>query len=507
MARAAERRPSRRDGAAPRLGDPGRPPGARFADPVTDAVLVLDCGATNVRAIAVSAGGRILASRAVPNATASDPTWPGGLIWDHERIWRDLAGCARGVAGEAGRGRIGAATVTTFGVDGTLVDQRGAPLHPVIAWPCERTREVVARVHDALPGLYTRCGLQPFPFNTVYKLAWLRMHRPALLERAHAWLFISDLFLHRMTGALATDVTMAGTSGLTDLATRDLAPGTLGALGLPPALFPPLAEPGAVVGALLPGPASELGLPAGLPVVSAGHDTQFALFGSGASENEPVLSSGTWEILMVRARRFRATEALRTSGVTVELDVEPGLHDPGTMWLASGLVERLKRLAFGECAGDAAYEAMIAEGAAAGAGSGGLRFSEELLEGTRTAPGMPPGSRGQLARALFEHLAVRTRDALAVLERAGGFRADACRCVGGGSRNRLWNRIRADVLGRPVLLVDRKETTALGAACFALPATGAFRSAAEARDATGIALRVVEPGPEASFYAHHPLTP
>ncbi|MGK3280560.1 hypothetical protein ACSLNO_28610, partial [Escherichia coli] len=28
---------------------------------------------------------------------------------------------------------------------------------------------------------------------------------------------------------------------------------------------------------------------------------QFALFGAGAEQNEPVLSSGTWEILMVRS--------------------------------------------------------------------------------------------------------------------------------------------------------------------------------------------------------------
>ncbi len=489
---------------------------------MTDAVLVLDCGATNVRAIAVSAEGRILASHALPNAADADPGHPGGRIWDHERIWRDFAACARSVTGEVASGRIGAVTVTTFGVDGTLVDESGAPLLPVISWQCDRTREVMDAVHAALPDLYARCGLQPFHFNTVYKLAWLRRHRPALLDRAHAWLFLSDLFLHRMTGAFATDVTMAGTSMLTDLATRDLAPGTLHALGLPPALFPPRAEPGTVVGALRPAAAADLGLAPGLPVVSAGHDTQFALFGSGAGENEPVLSSGTWEILMVRARGIRATEDLRAAGVTIELDAEAGLADPGAMWLASGLVERLRRAAFGELAGDAAYEAMIAEGTAAGAGSGGLRFSEARLRDLESASGVAPGdsggepsgvhrgagaTRGRLARALLEHLALQTRDALGVLEEAGRFRAASLLCVGGGSRNRLWNQLRADVLGRPVRLVDRQETTVLGAACFALPATGAFRDAREARDAARIVARILEPGPDSTFYADLAVTP
>lgn len=475
---------------------------------MTDAVLVLDCGATNVRAVVVSAQGRILASRAVPNASDPDPAFPGGRIWDHERIWRDFSGCARGVVGEIRPGRIGAVTVTTFGVDGTLVDRNGAPLHPVISWQCERTRAVIEEVHAALPGLYARCGLQPFPFNTAYKLAWLRKHRPGLLDRAHAWLFISNLFLHRMTGAFATDTTMAGTSMLTDLGTRGFAPETLHALGLAAALFPPLTEPGAAVGDLLPRAASDLGLPPGLPVVSAGHDTQFALFGSGAGENEPVLSSGTWEILMVRSRGIQATEVLRTHGVTVEFDAEPGLLNPGAMWLASGLVEWLKRLAFGEMQGDSAYEAMISEGTDAGPGSGGLRFSGDLLGNAGFLSGLGPGtSRGQMGRALFEHLALRTREALALLEEAGGFRSASLLCVGGGSKNRLWNQIRADVLDRPLRLVDRKETTVLGAACFALPATGAFRDAREARAAARIAPLLLEPGPEASSYADVDPTP
>ena len=71
----------------------------------------------------------------------------------------------------------------------------------------------------------------------------------------------------------------------------------------------------------------------------------------------------------------------------------------------------------------------------------------------------------------------------------------------------MWNRIRADVLGRPVHLVDLTETTVLGAACFALPATGAFRDAQEARAAARIAPLLLEPGPDASFYADLEPTP
>lgn len=64
-------------------------------------------------------------------------------------------------------------------------------------------------------------GVGAFAFNTIYKLVWLRENRPELLEKAHAWLFISNLLAYKLTSIMATDRTMAGTSQLTDLETGD----------------------------------------------------------------------------------------------------------------------------------------------------------------------------------------------------------------------------------------------------------------------------------------------
>ncbi|MRF64656.1 L-fuculokinase, partial [Staphylococcus epidermidis] len=61
-------------------------------------------------------------------------------------------------------------------------------------------------------------GVGQFSFNTLYKVLWLRENRPDLLQRAHAWLFISSLINHRLTGKMTTDFTMAGTSQMFDLA-------------------------------------------------------------------------------------------------------------------------------------------------------------------------------------------------------------------------------------------------------------------------------------------------
>jgi L-fuculokinase len=467
-----------------------------------DAVLVLDCGATNVRAIAISDDGSILGVKSVPNSTCADPAFPGGLIWDHERIWNDFCKCSRLLSNELEMGRIGAVTVTTFGVDGTLVNSIGQPLYPVISWQCERTLPIVNEVDRLIPELYNRCGLQSFPFNTVYKLSWLYKYHKELFSEAHAFLFISNLFQHRMTGEFSTDATMLGTSMLTDLSTRSISEETFTILNLEKSLFPDVVEPGTVTGLLLPSAARELGLVEGIPVVSAGHDTQFALFGSGASENEPVLSSGTWEILMVRTKQIVIDNTIKSRRVTVEFDAEKGLYNPGIMWIASGIVEALKRIAFSNLDGDAAYEAMITEGIAAGPGCSGVGFTGDPVTNTGSFSGVGlDTTRGQMSRAVFEHLAFKTRDALQLLQDACGFQAQSLLCVGGGSKNHLWNQIRADVINRPLKIVDRKEATALGAACFAMPATGVHTTPQNALSAAAITSVELEPGENARYYS------
>jgi len=46
-------------------------------------IIVLDCGATNVRSVAVNEKGEILAKKSYPNNTHSDPYYKNGIIWGY----------------------------------------------------------------------------------------------------------------------------------------------------------------------------------------------------------------------------------------------------------------------------------------------------------------------------------------------------------------------------------------------------------------------------------------
>lgn len=176
-----------------------------------------------------------------------------------------FADCCRQIHDQLASCTVRGITVTTFGVDGALVDEKGALLYPIISWKCPRTAAVMENISQYMPArqLQQIAGVGAFAFNTLYKLVWLKENHPQLLAQAHARLFISSLINHRLTGEFTTDLTLAGTSQMLDLRQRDFSAPILQATGLPRRLFPRLVEAGQPIGALLPEAAALLGLPSG----------------------------------------------------------------------------------------------------------------------------------------------------------------------------------------------------------------------------------------------------
>ena len=468
-----------------------------------DVVVVLDCGATNVRAIAVDTHGKVVAKSALPNATQPATENPAWHIWSLEEILGKFARCCAVICKELDLSahRIVGLTVTTFGVDGALLDATGAMLYPIISWKCPRTVGVMndIRRHFDPVALQGISGVGHFSFNTLYKLIWLKENRPDILERATHWLFISSLITHRLTGVLSTDRTMAGTSQMFDLAKDRFSGEILKSIGIPASLFPTIVNPGDVIGTLRADAAQQLGLRAGLPVTSAGHDTQFALFGSGAAMNQPVLSSGTWEILMARTSRVDTTSLAAFPESTCELDSATGFYNPGLQWLASGVLEWVKDTCWKGVNSNEVYAQMIAEAGAVASGCDGVRMVPDLLIGPAGVGGgiyaglSISSSRGHLYRAALEALAAKLAHQLRELERICGFKADQLILVGGGSKNALWNQIKADVLQIPIRVVAENEMTVLGAALYGFSGLGYFSSPEAARAVVQHDYQLFEP--------------
>lgn len=471
-------------------------------------VLIFDCGATNVRVIAMTPDGTVKASQSYPNRTVEDPLHPGGKIWPLEEIWKKLCKASVAVTSQINTSEIIGVSATTFGVDGTFVDRKGTPLHPVISWQCERTAPVMKKIDKYIPlnELYNKSGVYPYNFNTVNKLIWFKENRPQVFTDGVRFLFMPSLLISLLTGKQVNDTTMLGTSMIADASTRQVSTEILECLGIAPEVFFPCEHPGHTAGKVTAEASKATGIPEGVPVCLSGHDTQFAIFGSGAEPNEPVLSSGTWEILMCRSNRYTASPEQMDLGITTEFDAEDRYYNIGLNYIGSGLLEWTRKIFYADTDESTCYTTMIGEAENVPPGSNGIRINPNFYNPTAEEhEGMIAGlglhsTRGEIYRACLEALSLKLKASLQALEAAGHFKASKIICVGGGSRNRLWNQIKADVSGVPIQLIQQKETTVLGSAIFTFTSLGYFRSLKEARTTIPYCPELIYPSQQAQAY-------
>lgn len=476
-------------------------------------VLIFDCGATNLRTIAINEMGKIVASHHLANHTKAGAESADYHIWDFAEIWQKLMHCAERTITQLKQQHIDLSevkgiSVTTFGVDGAPFDKEGKQLYPIISWKCPRTLPVMknlAKVFD-VEQLYLRNGIGQYSFNTLFKLIWLKENQPEIFAQMDKFVFISSMLSQRLTGVFSTDHTMAGTSMMTNLQTGDWDQDILQKIGLNRTHFPPMKYAGEKIGYLTSTLAKQLGL-AEIPVFSAGHDTQFAVFGSGAGLNQPVLSSGTWEILMARTQSAQPQFQFVPHGLTTEFDAKPHCFNPAVQWVGSGVMEWIGKLLFADVYGTLEYyPTMVREGEAEAVGAGGV-----CLQGDFNANDQQAGlghivglsmhtRRGQIYRAALEYMAFRLKEGLNVLEQVSQFKAESLICVGGGSKNALWNQIRADVLEMPIDVVDVAESTVLGAAMFTFAALGVYTDAVQAQQQMKPQMQRILPSQHAILY-------
>ncbi len=414
-------------------------------------VLAVDLGGSSLRVALLGRDGRLLGlhSAAHPLHISAD----GAAEADPEHWWQGLLAGAAALQAEAPAAfaRIGAIAITAFTRALVLVDGAGQALRPALLWQDRRAEAALPGLRAAIPPDHPE-GAQINAFHPLARLAWLAAAEPDILARAVAVLEPKDALNHRLTGRIASD----RISSARLAASADLLPG----LGLP-ALLPPLLAPSAVMGQVQPGLPGALATLAGVPVLAMAHDTWAAVLGLGALRpGHAYAISGTTEVLGLMHTAPAAAEGL----LTVDWDGlwqigGPSQHGADALaWLRE----------MGVAAEDPAPGDPIP-----------LLFLPSL-EGERV-PHWDPALRGaflglrrghgaaELTRAVMQGIALNARTVLERAEAAAGIEAWELR-LGGGGALPGWAQLRADVLGRPVVLTESAEPGLLGGAIAAFAA-------------------------------------
>jgi xylulokinase len=107
--------------------------------------------------------------------------------------------------------------------------------------------------------------------------------------------------------------------------------------------------------------------------------------------------------------------------------------------------------------------------------------------------------KGHFVRSILEGVAFNLRQILEALNQVG-YHFDEVRTSGGGARSPLWNQIKADICGIPIVTLANEETALLGNAILAGVAIGVFNSVAEACDQMVAIKERIKPGNQSAAY-------
>lgn len=461
-----------------------------------DAIAVIDAGTSALRAVAVSAGGRV-------EPIASEP-WPLFVPEDAAPFGREFH---TGAVEDALRRLLDAISVHGSPIAAlSLTGQReglaflDAAHTALFASPNIDARasaegiEIDGRMGD---DVYHTTGHLPSLMQAPAKLAWMRANRPAVAARIAAAVPLVDWLAAVAGGAVRASRTLAAENGLLEISTGSLASGLLERLGCPASLVPPIVPDGTVVGRW-----TSAAL-AGVPIVLAGADTQCALIGMGAHDDGDCGVPAGWS----------APLQLVTASPVSDCDMRTwtSVHSVSGRWILESNAGETGRAwdwvcsMLGVIARDA--DALAAE-AAPGSADAMAVLGPRAMRASRMSAGMgaltmplplvmSAPDRPQLLRSALESTAYAIRANLEQIEAISGVAVKSLRVGGGLSRGGLFTQILADVIDRPVEVAASAETSALGAAALASAALGWNASVQDAVDAmTG--GHTVEPRPRVS---------
>jgi rhamnulokinase len=440
----------------------------------------VDIGASGGRVMAgLVDGGRVSLEtiHRFPNGVVA--RW-GHLRWDIDALVDEVVAGLR-LLGSAFPA-VESIGIDTWAVDYALLRSTGSLVDDPIAYRDDRTAAVIDAVHAAMPPaeLFARNGLQHLPFTTLYQLA----ADAATGRSGERIVLLPDLIAHRLTGAFATEVTNASTTGLLAVARSPGArhqvsswdPELLALAGVEEDQLPPLEEPGVVRGVVR----TDVGLPEGCVVTTVGsHDTASAVVGVPATtERFAYVISGTWSLVGVEMAAPVVTEAARQAGFTNEAGVDGRtrfLRNVGGLWL---LQECLREWGVPLDAVLAAAEARPAGGPLVDVDDPVFIPPDAMAARIAAAGGPPVDDRAAVVRCILDSLAQGHARTIARAAALTGRAVDTVHMVGGGSQNALLCQLTADACGVPVV-AGPVEATALGNVLVQARAHGALSGTLE----------------------------
>ena len=452
-------------------------------------VLAFDFGASSGRAIVGVFDGEKIELREVHRFSNDPVKINGTFYWDVQRLFFEIK---QGILKAKEDGGFDSIGIDTWGVDFGLLRKDGTLVENPVHYRDARNDGMVefAKKYMSQEEMYDITGIQFMDFNTIFQLLSLKENRPYILEEADKLLFMPDLLSYMLSGVKSTEYSIATTSQMVDLKTRDWSDKILDTFGIKKDLLTDIVPTGAVIGQLSDDICEELGVPKADVISVASHDTQSAITAAPCEyEDFAFISCGTWSLFGTEVKEPIINDASKKLNVTNEggydytiafLKNICGLwliQESRRQWIREGKeysYAELEKMAL-ECE---PFKCFIDPDAPEFAPMGNI--PERVRKYCEKTGQYVPQTVGEIMRCIYESLALKYRLTFDGIKDCTEKEYDRIHVMGGGTKDKLLLQMTAqscnvNVYGGPI------EATALGNIAVQLMSSGAISDIKEAR--------------------------
>lgn len=429
----------------------------------------VDLGATSGRTILGSIVDGKLEQRELTRFPNNIIETGGHFFWDIYALYNEIVRGLKIVAGEGVE--IASVGIDTWGVDFVFIGKDGGILRNPYCYRDPHTVDAMEEYFKLVPKekVYQKTGIQFMNFNSLFQLSTLRRNNDSALEVADKILFVPDALMYMLTGEAVCEYTILSTSQMLDPRTKRIDEELIAAIGLKESQFGRYVNPGEKVGVLSEDVQRQTGLGA-VPVVAvAGHDTGAAVAAVPAqNERFAYLSCGTWSLLGIETKDAIITEKSFEYNFTNEGGIEGTtrfLKNICGLWLLERCrkewTDAPKEVAqiVADCQEAQPFRCFI------NPDDPSFANPVSMVDAIRaycqkTGQYVPVGYK-EIARCIFESLALRYRQVLGYLNEMAPFPIEKLHVIGGGTYNKYLMQCAANSVGIPVI-TGPVEGTAIG---------------------------------------------
>ena len=365
------------------------------------------------------------------------------------------------------------------------LDGEDKVVRPAILWNDTRTTkqctEIMEGSGDRLISITKNKALEGF---TLPKILWMQEEERELWVKVAHIMLPKDYLIFRLTGEFATDYSDAAGTLLLDVAAKKWSDEILTKYNIDGKILPKLYNSIDCVGKIKAEYQKEFGFEKEVKVMGGGADNACAAVGSG------IVSNG---IGMV---------SIGTSGVFLSYEDEAHSNYSGRLHLFNhGIPDAYYSMGVTLAAGHSlnwfketfapkeSFEELLFDIDKIPAGSDGLLFAPYIVgERTPYADSKVRGSftridtthtRAHFARAVLEGITFSLRDSMELMSELTAKKFDKILSVGGGSKNKDWLQMQADIFDTEIITLTTEQGPGLGAAMMAAVGTGWFEDLKE----------------------------